>query len=370
MSTSTSRHMDLLPSFSAPRPGSPLRVLVNRAGVRFLQGARSGSGAPAGAARGARHDQLGSTRNRTGDDGIARRRCPAATQARGNANARRLRTPWTGDRLDVRAPDRPADVGLRAFVHGLSARRADHRVHRDAELPSASRRSRVLEGARQYCSLRLHRRSWLRGARTWRRSPDRIRDCAAIALSRPPVPAGHGDTHRDGDRLGIHASPDLRPRERDAQVARLRSAELVAGRQSRLPTLAIIGVWQQFGFNMVLFLAGVVSIPKYLYEAAAVDGVPNAWERFRLVIWPMLGPVTLFVIVISAIRSFQVFDTVHALTKGGPNKATEVLLYSMYAEGFEFFRTGYAAAIAVIFVILVLALTLLKTSIIERRIHY
>jgi len=137
-----------------------------------------------------------------------------------------------------------------------------------------------------------------------------------------------------------------------------------------LPALAIIGVWQQFGFNMVLFLAGVVSIPKYLYEAAAVDGVPNAWERFRLVTWPMLGPVTLFVIVISAIRSFQVFDTVHALTKGGPNKATEVLLYSMYAEGFEFFRTGYAAAIAVIFVILVLALTLLKTSIIERRIHY
>lgn len=137
-----------------------------------------------------------------------------------------------------------------------------------------------------------------------------------------------------------------------------------------LPALAIIGVWQQFGFNMVLFLAGVVSIPKYLYEAAAVDGVPNAWERFRLVTWPMLGPVTLFVIVISAIRSFQVFDTVHALTKGGPNKATEVLLYSMYAEGFEFFRTGYAAAIAVIFVILVLALTLAKTSIIERRIHY
>jgi multiple sugar transport system permease protein len=137
-----------------------------------------------------------------------------------------------------------------------------------------------------------------------------------------------------------------------------------------LPALAVIGIWQQFGFNMVLFLAGIVSIPKYLYEAAAVDGAPNAWERFRLVTWPMLGPVTLFVVVISAIRSFQVFDTVHALTKGGPNKATEVLLYAMYAEGFEFFRTGYAAAIAVVFVGVVLLLTALKLAFLERRVHY
>src|SRR5262249_13557600 len=320
MSTSTSRHMDLLQSSSAPVPASPVRVWVNRSVLRLRQAARSRSAAPDVASRGARHDQLGSTRNRTGDDGIARRRCPAATQARGNANARRLHTPWTGDRLDVRAPDRPADVGLRAFVHGLSARRADHRVHRDAELPSASRRSRVLEGARQYCSLRLHRRSWLRGARTWRRSPDRVRDCAAIALSRPPVPAGHGDTHRDGVwEFMLHPIFGLV----NAMLKSLGFApqNWLQDGSLALPALAIIGVWQQFGFNMVLFLAGVVSIPKYLYEAAAVDGVPNAWERFRLVTWPMLGPVTLFVIVISAIRSFQVFDTVHALTKGGPNKA-------------------------------------------------
>jgi multiple sugar transport system permease protein len=137
-----------------------------------------------------------------------------------------------------------------------------------------------------------------------------------------------------------------------------------------LYVLAVIGIWQQFGFNMVLFLAGLVSIPRLLYEAAAMDGASSAWERFRLVTWPMLGPVTLFVVVISAIRAFQVFDTVAVLTKGGPNKSTEVLLYSMYAEGFEFFRSGYASAITVVFLLLVLAVTVIKARVMEKRVHY
>ena len=137
-----------------------------------------------------------------------------------------------------------------------------------------------------------------------------------------------------------------------------------------LPVLAGIGIWQLFGFNMVLFLAGLKSIPRSLYEAGEVDGVASAWGRFRLVTWPLLGPVSLFVTVISGIRSFQVFDTVHVLTKGGPTKHSEVLLYTMYAEGFEFFRSGHAAAIAVIFLFFVLGLTLLKTWAIERQVHY
>ena len=137
-----------------------------------------------------------------------------------------------------------------------------------------------------------------------------------------------------------------------------------------LPTLAIIGIWQLFGFNMVLFMAGIVSIPHALYDAAEMDGAKTAWQRFTLVTWPMLGPVTMFVIIISAIRSFQVFDTVHVLTKGGPNKATEVLLYSMYTEGFEFFRSGLAAAIAVVFLVFILGLTVLKAWAIDKKVHY
>jgi len=131
-------------------------------------------------------------------------------------------------------------------------------------------------------------------------------------------------------------------------------------------TLCGIGIWQSLGFNMVLFMAGLTSIPNDLYEAAAVDGADLAIDRFRLVTWPMLGPVTLFVIVISAIRSFQVFDTVQVLTKGGPNKASEVLLHTIYAEAFNYFRDGYAAALVVVFLAFIMALSAVRLFVLGR----
>ena len=137
-----------------------------------------------------------------------------------------------------------------------------------------------------------------------------------------------------------------------------------------LLTICGIGVWQALGFNMVLFMAGLGAIPRDLYDAAEIDGAASAFDRFRTVTWPLLGPVTMFVVVITGIRSFQVFDTVHVLTKGGPNKATEVLIYSVYAEGFEFFRSAYAATLVVVFLIFVMALTVIKARVIERRVHY
>ncbi len=127
-----------------------------------------------------------------------------------------------------------------------------------------------------------------------------------------------------------------------------------------LYVLAVIGIWQSFGFNMVLFMAGLSAIPRDLYDAAKIDGAPNAWTRFTLITWPLLAPVTVFVAITSLIRSFQVFDTVQALTQGGPNKSTEVLLYTIYAEGFEFFRSGRAAAITVVFILLVVGVSLLR----------
>lgn len=101
-----------------------------------------------------------------------------------------------------------------------------------------------------------------------------------------------------------------------------------------------------------------------------MDGAASAWARFRLVTWPMLGPVTLFVLVITSIKAFQVFDTVQVLTQGGPNKASEVLLYTLYTEAFEYFRTSQAAAMTVVFLFFVLLLTLIKTRFIERKVHY
>jgi multiple sugar transport system permease protein len=135
-------------------------------------------------------------------------------------------------------------------------------------------------------------------------------------------------------------------------------------------TLAVIGVWEQIGFNMVLFLAGLTAIPRDLYAAAEVDGVRSAWSRFWTVTWPLLGPTSLFVLTITMIRSLRVFDIVATLTQGGPNKASEVLLYTMYTEGFTFFRMGYSAAITVVFLIIVVILMLLQTRVLDRRVHY
>lgn len=135
-------------------------------------------------------------------------------------------------------------------------------------------------------------------------------------------------------------------------------------------TLAIIGTWEQIGFNMVLFLAGLTAIPRDLYAAAEVDGVRSPWSRFWTVTWPLLGPTTLFVLTITMIRALRVFDIVATLTQGGPNKASEVLLFTMYTEGFTFFRMGYSAAITVVFLTVVVVLMMLQTRVLDRRVHY
>jgi multiple sugar transport system permease protein len=137
-----------------------------------------------------------------------------------------------------------------------------------------------------------------------------------------------------------------------------------------LLSLAAIGVWESIGFNMVLFMAGLTAIPRELYAAAEVDGARGGFDRFRLVTWPLLGPTTLFVLTISMIRSLRVFDTVAVLTQGGPNKASEVLLFTMYQQGFTYLRLGYSAAITLVFLAVVLALMWVQTRVLDRRVHY
>lgn len=86
--------------------------------------------------------------------------------------------------------------------------------------------------------------------------------------------------------------------------------------------------------------------------------------------WPLLGPTTLFVVTLSMVRSLRVFDTVVVLAQGGPNKASEVLLYTMNTEGFTFLRLGYSAAVTLVFLLLVLALMWAQTRVLDRRVHY
>ena len=137
-----------------------------------------------------------------------------------------------------------------------------------------------------------------------------------------------------------------------------------------LYTLAAIGVWQSVGYNMVLFLAGLAAISPALYDAAAVDGAPRGWSRFWLVTWPMLGPTTLFVLIVTAANAFRVFETVATITRGGPAFASDTIVYALYREGFVYFKAGYASAITVVFFAALLALTAAQLLLVERRVHY
>jgi len=137
-----------------------------------------------------------------------------------------------------------------------------------------------------------------------------------------------------------------------------------------LPALAAIGIWQLAGFNMVLFIAGLTAIPQDLYDAACVDGADRPLDRFFTVTLPLLGPTLLFVLVTSSITAFKVFDTVAVLTRGGPQGGSDVLLYHVYREGFQYMHTGSAAAMTVVFLALILLLSWLQAKVVDDKVHY
>lgn len=137
-------------------------------------------------------------------------------------------------------------------------------------------------------------------------------------------------------------------------------------------TVCFVGVWQGFGFNMVLYLAGLTSVPQELYQAAEMDGARTAWDRFRLVTWPMIAPTTVFVVTITVIRSFQVFDIVEGFYDqgAGPSRSAYVILFAMFEKGIRENLVGIGAAIAMIFLAFVVIATLIQKHVLERKAHY
>ncbi|TQJ09065.1 carbohydrate ABC transporter permease [Lapillicoccus jejuensis] len=131
-------------------------------------------------------------------------------------------------------------------------------------------------------------------------------------------------------------------------------------------SVIVVTTWQGVGFGMVVYLAGLQAIPGELYEAGAVDGAVG-WRRFRHITWPLLRPTTFFLVVYSIIGSFQVFDVVYVLTRGGPGTSTTFLVQYAYDQGFNQRRQGYAAAIGVILYVIVLAFTVLQWRLDRRR---
>lgn len=137
-----------------------------------------------------------------------------------------------------------------------------------------------------------------------------------------------------------------------------------------LVTLAAISIWKNLGFAMVLFMAGLKAIPADLYDAADIDGADSIPDRLRTVTLPMLGPTLLFVVIVTALRALETFDTVSILTQGGPARASEMLLYTLFVESFGYLQAGRGAAITVVFLVIVVSLTLLQMKVMDKRVHY
>lgn len=126
-----------------------------------------------------------------------------------------------------------------------------------------------------------------------------------------------------------------------------------------MPALIIVSVWKLIGYNMIIFLSSMSSISQSLFESAKIDGA-NAYQTFKNITIPLLSPAIFFVVIITAISSFQVFDLIYLMTQGGPFDSTNVLVYAIYKNAFEYFNVGKASAIAYVLFVIILVLTLIQ----------
>ncbi len=126
-----------------------------------------------------------------------------------------------------------------------------------------------------------------------------------------------------------------------------------------MPAIIIMAVWKNFGYNMLIFIAGLQNIPEDLYEAAHLDGA-NGWQQFREITLPMLKPTSVFVVMITIIGYFQLFAEPYVMTQGGPLNSTTSIVFLMYEQGFRWWSMGYAAAIAFVLFMIILFFTMLQ----------
>jgi multiple sugar transport system permease protein len=133
-----------------------------------------------------------------------------------------------------------------------------------------------------------------------------------------------------------------------------------------MPAIILMAVWKNFGFNMIIFIAGLQNIPTQLYEAARIDGA-SAWAQFRHITLPLLGPTFLFVALMTMIGYFQVFAEPYVMTQGGPANRTLSIVLLMYEEGFRWWNMGYASAAAFVLFVLILAGTMLQLKLRRRK---
>jgi sn-glycerol 3-phosphate transport system permease protein len=136
-----------------------------------------------------------------------------------------------------------------------------------------------------------------------------------------------------------------------------------------LPSLMAVTVWKEAGFFMIFFLAALQQVPPDLYEAARLENA-GRWQIFRRITWPLIMPTTLFVGINALINAFRVVDQVIAMTGGGPDNATTLILFYIYQLAFSFWDLGYAAALSTVLLIALAAVALAQFFLLDRKIHY
>jgi multiple sugar transport system permease protein len=147
------------------------------------------------------------------------------------------------------------------------------------------------------------------------------------------------------------------------------SLNWLGSEQWAMPAMIFMSVWQGFGYNMLVFSAGLRSIPRSLYEAAAIDGA-KPWTRFWTITLPLLTPSIFFGMVMTFITSFQVFVQPYVLTAGGPGVSTTTVVYYLYNNGFQYFKMGYASAVGWVLFAVIMFATALQFGFQKRFVHY
>lgn len=134
--------------------------------------------------------------------------------------------------------------------------------------------------------------------------------------------------------------------------------------------VVVASAWGRISYNFLFFLAGLQAIPRSVIEAAAIDGA-RFWTRFRTIVWPLLSPVTFFLLVVNIVYAFfETFGVIHTITSGGPQQATTILVYKVFSDGFVGQDLGSSAAQSVVLLVIVGILTVIQFKFIERRVHY
>jgi sn-glycerol 3-phosphate transport system permease protein len=139
--------------------------------------------------------------------------------------------------------------------------------------------------------------------------------------------------------------------------------------ETALPAIMLMSIWKDAGYFMIFFLAGLQNLPGELYEAAELDGA-STWTQFTRLTFPLLMPTTLFVGTVSAINAFKTVDQLFLMTAGGPNNATNLMLYHLFEQAFSFFDRGLASAITVILVAILLVLAVFQNQFVDKKVHY